>query len=206
MENNLIELKTEKASTSELDGYETPIPDEVKNNFITQQEEKEEKEKKEEKNYAISSQRDSDIIIIDFTPFKFFVVLFLFFANFLPFPLAFSEAILRSVINYSYKPSLSAQIFFYFFLLTIFIIFSEVSDKNCRTNIIFGSIGLFSFAMLIILIVEIVQYYKNIDEINEMRDFIKILIKFRIFSYYIAAGTDILFLITYSYIFKGDKI
>ena len=200
MDSNLIELKAQKTLTRELDEYETPIPDEVKNNFITQQEEK------HEKNSAITNQRNSYNRNIEFTPLKFFVVIFLCFANFLPFPLAFSEAILRSVINYSYKPSLSAQIFFYFFLLTIFIIFSEVSDKECRTNMILGSIGLFSFAMLIILIVEIVQYYKNIDEINEMRDFIKILIKFRIFSYYIAAGTDILFLITYSYIFKGDKI
>ena len=202
MESNLIELKTQKASTPELDEYETPIPDEVKNNFITQQEEKEEKDKK---NNAITYQRNSHGINIEFTPLKFFVVIFLCIANFLPFPLAFSEAILRSVINYSYKPSLSAQIFFYFFIITTFIIFSEVSDKECRTNIILGAIGLFSFAMFIILIVELVQYYKDIDEINEMRDFIKILIKFRIFSYYIGAGADILFLITSPFIFKDDE-
>ena len=203
MESNLIELKTQKTSTPELDEYETPIPDEVKNNFITQQEEK---EKKDKKNNAITYQRNSQGINIEFTPLKFFVVIFLCIANFLPFPLAFSEAILRSVINYSYKPSLSAQIFFYFFLLTILIIFLEVSDKKCRNDIISGSIGLFSLAMVIIAIVEIVRYYKDIDEINEMRDFIKILIKFRIFSYYIGAGADILFLITSPFIFKDYEL
>ena len=207
-QDNLIELKTQSAPTAGFEeNDEGETPDEVKNNFITQSTQitKPIQSTTSEKDDLFSEEIHPNYVEPKLKKhFKFFIIVIMCIVNIIPLPLTFAEAVLRSVINYSYKASLPAQIFFYFYLLAVLIIFSEVSDKKCRFEGGGGAISIFILAMFFILIAEFGEYFRDIDEINEYRSFIKILIKFRIIMYFIGGGIDILFMATSWYFFAEE--
>ena len=173
----LIELKEEKEY----------IPDEVKNNLTTENNTPTKKDFEEEEKVSVQKEsffdnKERNKMIKDF------LLDLVYILNSIPFPIIFVEVLLRAIFDYSYEGRLVALIIFYF-LSSLCLILEPKEEENEEGKVTSGLGFLFVFILFCLIIADIVYYFK---ESENMINMVETLIKFKIISYFIALGYDLL--------------
>ena len=177
------------------------IPDEVKNNIATQSTDTffnsdNINHKKKRKEYKNNEKRNKLI--------RFFVEVSLYIINLFPFSIVFAEVIYRSILNYSYKGRFIAEIISYSYITVCLMSIKryELSDRNHGSEFFYGIGALFFFILAGIIIYDIYHFFKDYDDINEMKSTMRIIIKMKIYSIFVAIGYDIIIGIFMYHIFE----
>ena len=167
-------METKGETLIELKKRDQQIPDEVMNNIVSKAIIKERKVKEKLKTFIIE-----------------FILSFL---SVIPFPFVFTELILRKIYFNTWELWLGLEIIAYLYLIYVFIAFSNFGEKMDDHPYLltypFGLGFLITLGLAILVIVDIVSYFQDKENIKNMEKDIKVILLIKIIFYFINMGID----------------